>query len=215
MKLYIKVLYCYIHNLIKNRDNNMIIEFGAIYCKNSIFGQYVKLYKNSIVNKSKIGSMSYIGDRSRVSRTEIGKFCTIAPDVKIGLGNHPTCLVSIHPAFYSTKKQSPICFRDENHFEEFQNITIGNDVWIGANSMILDGVKIGNGVIIGAGAVVTKNIPDYAIVGGVPAKVIKYRFKQEEIDFLLEYKWWDKDMEFLQKNASYFLDVDMFLNEMR
>ena len=81
--------------------------------------------------------------------------------------------------------------------------------------MILDGVKIGNGVIIGAGAVVTKNIPDYAIVVGVPAKVIKYRFKQEEIDFLLEYKWWDKDMEFLQKNASYFLDVDMFLNEMR
>jgi acetyltransferase-like isoleucine patch superfamily enzyme len=215
MRKLIKQLLCYFNYRFLLKNKNVVIEFGATYTKDSQFDKYVKLYKNSNINKSSIGKMSYVGHRSIISRATIGRFCTIAPDVKIGLGVHPTHLVSIHPAFYSTKKQSPICFSDENHFEEFQNITIGSDVWIGANSMILDGVKIGNGVIVGAGAVVTKNIPDYAIVVGVPAKVIKYRFKQEEIDFLLEYKWWDKDMEFLQKNASYFLDVDMFLNEMR
>ena len=81
--------------------------------------------------------------------------------------------------FYSTKKQSPICFRDENHFEEFQNITIGNDVWIGANCTILKNVEIGNGAVIAAGAVVNKDVEPFSIVGGVPIKTISYRKKDE------------------------------------
>ncbi|MEY0719389.1 CatB-related O-acetyltransferase [Providencia alcalifaciens] len=78
---------------------------------------------------------------------------------------------------------------------------IGNDVWIGVNSIILDGVKIGNGAIIAAGSVVTKDIPDYAIVGGIPAKIIKYRYPPNEIKILNEISWWDLDEECLKELA--------------
>ena len=70
---------------------------------------------------------------------------------------------------------------------------IGNDVWIGLNATILDGVTIGDGAIVAAGAVVTKDVPPYAVVAGVPAKIIKYRFTESQIDFLLKFRWWEKD----------------------
>ena len=177
---FIRQCYCYIVFLIKIKKSGSIIKFGAIF-KNVVFGKYVKLYKNTCVINATIGTMSYVGPFSTISNSVIGKFCTIAPDVKIGLGKHATSFISIHPAFYSTVGQSPIIFTKKNHYQEFEEIFIGNDVWIGARSIVLDGVKIGNGVIVAAGSVVVKDIPDYAIVGGVPAKIIKYRFNEKEI----------------------------------
>ncbi len=91
-------------------------------------------------------------------------------------------------------------------------LKIGNDVWIGANVLILDGVTIGNGAIIAAGAVVTKDVPPYAVVGGVPAKIIKYRFNKEEIDFLEQLKWWEKDEKWLTEYGKYFNNVELLKN---
>lgn len=82
-------------------------------------------------------------------------------------------------------------FSDKNYFEEIKVTHIGNDVWVGANAIVLDGVSIGNGVIVAAGAVVTNSVPDYAIVGGIPARVLRMRFCEEDIERLNELQWWN------------------------
>jgi acetyltransferase-like isoleucine patch superfamily enzyme len=121
--------------------------------------------------------------------------------------------VSTHPIFYSTKAQAGITFADRDYFEERKPIKIGNDVFIGANVIVLDGVTIGDGAIIAAGAVVTKNVPPYSIYGGVPAKLIRYRFEQETIDFLVNFQWWNKDREWLKNNFKYFHNIKEFFEE--
>ena len=105
----------------------------------------------------------------------IGKLCSIGDNVRIGLGIHPTHLRSTHPAFYSPQGNWDIKPTIQEKITEYKKVYIGDDVWIGTNAMILDGVTIGSHAVIAAGAVVTKDVPEYAIVGGVPAKIIKYR----------------------------------------
>ncbi len=96
------------------------------------------------------------------------------------------------------------------HTKRNPDILIGNDVWIGANVLIMPGVKIGNGVIIGAGAVVIKDIPDYAIAVGIPAKVIKYRFNDQQIKLLNEVQWWNWDDDFIKAHINLFKDNELF-----
>ncbi|MDE6871395.1 MAG: CatB-related O-acetyltransferase [Bacteroidales bacterium] len=123
----------------------------------------------------------------------IGKFCSIGPEVLIGgLPSHPLNLKSTFPGFYQ-KDSSFYGVEPEYEYNEpeFKQVTIGNDVWIGARAMILDGVCVGDGAVIGAGAVVTKDVPPYAIVGGVPAKIIKFRFAEPEILDMLKSQWWN------------------------
>lgn len=128
------------------------------------------------------------------------------------MGIHPSnTFVSTHPVFFSNSKQIDLSFVNKNYFTEILPIEIGNDVWIGANVIILDGVKIGNGAILGAGSVVIRDVPDYAIVGGVPAKVIKYRFDKNQIKFLLQDKWWEKDIKYLCKNFKYFHNIENYI----
>lgn len=129
----------------------------------------------------------------------IGKFCSIADGVKFVFGEHRTDLVSTFP-FHA------ICFDGEPHSEARSKgkIVIENDVWIGANAMILSGVKIGNGAVVAAGSVVTKDVPPYAIVGGVPAKIIRYRFSRDEIDTLLKICWWEWPLDKIKDNLELF-----------
>ena len=87
-------------------------------------------------------------------------------------------------------------------------VIIGEKAWLCEQSTIMPGVKIGNGAIIGANSVVTKDVPPYAIVGGVPAKVIRYRYDEETIRFLLDLKWWNKDVEWLRENWELLCDID-------
>ena len=98
-------------------------------------------------------------------------------------------------------------------------VSIGNDVWIGANAILLDGISVGDGAIIAAGAVVAKNVAPYSIVGGVPASLIKKRFSDDMIKRLIDFRWWDKDTSWLKKNHQYFNEPDAFfetfLNEPR
>ena len=95
-----------------------------------------------------------------------------------------------------------------------KEVVIGNDVWIGGNVSILDGVVVGDGAIIAAGAVVTKDVPPYAVVGGVPAKVIKYRFNEQEIQALLHERWWDKDDSILLENIEKLRNPKLFFENL-
>ena len=135
----------------------------------------------------KIGRYSYLYGTS-VVQTEIGAFCSIAAGSVIGGGSHPTNWVSSSPVFYKGKNVLKTNF-SQNECTEFKQTTIGNDVWIGTDAIIQDGVSVGDGAIIASNAVVTKDVPPYAIVGGVPARIIKYRFEPEIIAKLLNLKW--------------------------
>lgn len=158
--------------------------------KKSNFGTNVIVSSNCEIVNTTLDNFTYVSKNTIILNSCIGKFCSIASGVKINLPNHPINFISTHPIFYSKvyKKFNNIT---NSKFSESNRVEIGSDVWIGENSIILTGVKIGNGAVIAAGAIVNNDVPDYAIVGGIPAKLIKYRFTTEEISLLLDNKWWD------------------------
>jgi acetyltransferase-like isoleucine patch superfamily enzyme len=187
------------------------IIFPAFIEGNCSIGKFTVIHKNVRLSDSNLGDFSYT--HSSLLNTEVGKFCSIAPHCTFGLAKHPTKkIVSTHPAFYSKDNKGCLCtFTNVDYFDDsLEKTIIGNDVWIGCNCIIISGVTIGNGAIIGAGSVVTKDVESYAIVGGVPAKLIRYRFEQDQIDFLNEFKWWDRDATWIEKNCDLFLDIEKF-----
>jgi len=195
---------------IKHKGKSLKI-CGSSSASNCSFGMNNTVYSYVGLNEVELGDFTYIAAETSISKTKIGKFCSIGPDCKIGLGKHPSSkFVSTHPVFFSTLKQAQVTFSDESYYREYELITIGNDVWIGARVMVLDGVNIADGVIVAAGSVVTKDVPPYAVVGGVPAKVIKYRFRKPEIEKLLQMKWWDMEVGFLEKNYKKFHNIKDF-----
>ena len=168
---------------------------------------------------SHLGYASYVGRKSEIYQTYIGRYSCIGPKVSVVLGQHPTRdFVSIHPAFFSIQEQIGFTFIKENKFNEHKSIDgkyavqIGNDVWIGQGSMIMEGLHISDGAIIAAGSVVTTDVPPYAIVGGIPAKIIRYRFSKDQIDYLTELQWWKKDKDWLSANAEYFESIETLMH---
>jgi acetyltransferase-like isoleucine patch superfamily enzyme len=146
----------------------------------------------------KVGDFTYgvpiIKSWNDETKLIIGKFCSIAENVTFMLGGeHKTDWVTTYPFNALMSSFSHI----KGHPATKGDITVGNDVWIAQGARIMSGVTVGDGAVIGAGAVVTKDVPPYAIVGGVPAKVIKYRFDKKKIKFLLKMRWWDLSDELL------------------
>jgi len=176
---------------------------------------------NTSITNSYMGFGSYLGVNCKIAETKIGRYTSIGPRVICIFGNHPSKnFVSTHPSFFSTKKQVGFTYIKKQLFSEYADpisnvepytISIGNDVWIGADVRILDGVQIGDGAIVAAGSIVTKDIPPYSIVGGVPAKHIKYRFTESQISFLINYKWWEKSQDWIITNAHLFTDIEQFM----
>lgn len=162
----------------------------------------------------KMDRYSFCGYDCEIVNAEIGAFCSIANNVKIGGARHPIEWVSTSPVFYSgsdsVKKKFSTFDRDED-----KHTIIGNDVWIGANAIIIQGVKIGNGAVIGAGSIVTKDVGDYEIVAGNPAKVIRKRFSDNIIQGLLDSKWWLLTDEQLTKVAKSVRDPQIFIEELK
>ncbi len=174
----------------------------------SSFGANVRIGADATIISSSFGDHSYIGPRATVVHAAVGRYCSMASDIQIGSGSHPSRgYVSSHPIFYLARPSIGWSFVDQDRFTEFGTTSIGNDVWIGAKATVRDGVSIGDGAIIGAGAVVVKDVAPYSIVGGVPAKLLRMRFAEADIAFLLELRWWDCGEDWLREHAVYFDDV--------
>ena len=145
------------------------------------------------------------------SKSRIGSFCSFGRDVCIGPSQHPTDWLSTSPFQYVSWKKIDT---DQKIYPYSNEPTfIGNDVWIGNGAIIKDGIHVGDGAVIGSNAVVTHDVPPYAIVGGVPAKIIRYRFSSKIIAELLELKWWnlpDKEIASLTFN-----DIEICIKELK
>ena len=168
-----------------------------------------------------LGFGSYIGEYCSLS-AEIGKFTSIAPHVRSNCGTHPykEPYVTTSPCFFSlnpNKQQCGSTFATKLNFKELRyyneekkiGVKIGSDCWVGEGVFIVGGVEISDGAIVLAHAVVTKNVPPYAIVGGVPAKIIEYRYDKETIEFLLKIKWWNNPTKWLKDNWEILSDINI------
>lgn len=200
---------------LKFRRKNIRISNRSDVSTKSVFEGY-NIIKENVYFKGKIGRFSYIGANSYIN-AKIGRFTSIAPNVKVLISSHPYTypFVSTCPAFFSIKKQCNRTFVKEDKFQEQKfaydgfSIEIGNDCWIGDSVMIVSGVKIGDGAVILAGAVVTKDVEPYSIVGGVPCVLKKFRYEKADIEYLRKLQWWNKPIEWLERNSTLFTDFEL------
>lgn len=142
----------------------------------------------------------------------IGSFCSFAAGACV-VPNHPLSMVTTHAFIYSVEKNPELNEPKFNVFDFTKKSVIGNDVWLGKNVIITNGAKIGNGVIAAAGAVITKDVPDYAVVAGVPARILRFRFTPEQIEELNEIAWWNWSNEKIKTCYDDFLNIDTFIEK--
>ncbi len=204
--------------------------------ENENFYEYNKFNRDDIVYKGcKVGRYTYGYEdllKEYPMATSIGRYCSINPTARIW-NNHPMDYISTHPFLdyplfygwgaYELRREYINRYGEHFHNAQYENsplrdnreVVIGNDVWIGANAILLPGVRIGDGAVIAAGAVVTKDVAPYAVVGGVPAKIIKYRFTKEDSDLLQQVKWWEWSIEEIEDNIELFYQPQQFLQNVR
>lgn len=157
-----------------------------------------RIAKANVIGDCSVGAFTYLGPAAEVRRATIGRFCSIAANVAIGPAEHPLNWLTSHPvAFdgvrYFDASEEWGCFKDSRRrfHGNSARTTVGNDVWIGRNAILKQGITVGDGAVIAGGAFVHRDVPPYSIVGGVPARVLRYRFPDETIVRLLRIKWWN------------------------
>jgi acetyltransferase-like isoleucine patch superfamily enzyme len=193
-----------------NKIEEMVVLSDSSKVSNSILKYYSRLKDYTEIHNSTLGEYSYISQYSIVNKSKIGKFSSIANGVYIGLWEHNRA-VSTH-SFYLYEHSGNFVEGYINYDRDEIETYIGNDVWIGANAVVMKGISVGDGAIIGASAVVTKDVPAYAIVVGNPARIIKYRYKETDIKWLLELEWWNFSREKIKKlvEKKAFNDFELF-----
>ena len=188
---------------------------GVVVEGKCIFGGYNHIGRNTILSDCEMGYASYCASNSFLRRAVIGKYCSIGKNVRIIDVTHPLKdNVSTHPSFYSVNNVTGLSYVKSSRFRERLCVSgeetavrIGNDVWICDGAQILGGVTIGDGAVIAAGAVVTRDVPDYAVYAGVPARLLRFRFEEDDIAFLKKLSWWNKDNNWIRENAGHFDSV--------
>ena len=193
----------YILGLIKNLFNPAVSLFTKIDNK-SVVGRKARVYGKVQITDSTIGDYSYVGRNSRIIHADVGKFCSISGDVKLGMATHTLDLLSTSPVFTECHNSTGFQWTKQQSIIPYKRVIVGNDVWIGTDAMIMGGLTIGDGAVVGAGAIVTKDVPPYAIVAGVPARIVRYRFSEEFIKKLEELKWWNLSDGVLKDNIALF-----------
>jgi phosphonate metabolism protein (transferase hexapeptide repeat family) len=169
--------------------------------RDCLLGRYTEVGARTLMAESSMGDYSYVVNDSDIIYTTIGKFCSIASHTRINPGDHPMHRASQSHFTY----RSSAYFDGESDDEAFfdwrrsRPVSIGNDVWIGHGAVVLAGRTIGDGAVIAAGAVVTKDIPAYAIAAGVPARIVKMRFDMGVVEGLKKLRWWDWSHEQLRQ----------------
>lgn len=178
--------------------NGVVLSFQAKIINSALEG-YNSIDILSSVSRSRLGRFTHIGCFSYIQRSVVGRYTSIGSRCSIGGMNHPMTWLSTNEFQYrnmSSINGSRMQNRYDHQWPETDNETrIGNDVWIGDNVVVLPGRSIGSGAVVGAGSVVTKDIPDYSVCAGNPAKLIRLRFNSLQIEQLLRLKWWDRDHE--------------------
>jgi acetyltransferase-like isoleucine patch superfamily enzyme len=177
----------------------------------SSFGRNCRINGRVQIIDSSLGDWSYVETDARLMGATVGRFSAIGPTAQVGLPGHPVAPnVAMHPAFYQHRPGWNYDLLDADRYDDLQPTVIGNDVWVGAGALLFGGVHVGDGAVIGAGAVVTKDVPAYAVVAGSPARVLRFRFDEETIEWLLELRWWDRTEDWLRRHAGSMHDIDTF-----
>ena len=199
---------------------HVLLDKSVYTNKWSVFEGGNKISSRTNIIDCFIGFGSYVGNSSYFEKCYLCKYCSIVSRVYIVRGIHPLNFVSTHPAFYSIRKQSGFTYVAQQKIEEIKEpvfegrftTKIGNDVWIGSDVRLMEGIEVGDGAVVATGAVVVKDVPPYAIVGGVPGRIIRYRFDSETIKKMLHVQWWNRDRNWIKDNADLFLSVDSLLD---